>query len=165
MSIISGGVLAQKLLMDQIEIDDFVSIQLPSIEYATTEIKGAGIAGSIDMPLEGLVNAMTIAINLRSVNKNSHLLLTPGERQMELRVAKNENGEAKAVKVFAQAKLKKYDPGKAEIGNQMEGSAEYEIFRYRQVCDGIETMLIDKRNMICKINGIDVFEKIRAVLG
>ncbi len=47
----------------------------------------------------------------------------------------------------------------------MDGSVELEVLRYRQVIDGVETLLIDKRNYIYKVNGVDYMEAIRRMLG
>ena len=83
--IIAGNIIAHMLLVDSKEIADQVSCQLPSIEKPTSEIKGAGILGSIDMPITGQVNSMTFSINSRSINAGSAELAKPGIQNIELR--------------------------------------------------------------------------------
>lgn len=168
--IISGNVIAHKLLADGVEIDDNVSCQLPSIEVQTGEIKGAGILGTIDMPVTGQVGSMTFTINMRSINKNAANLAKPGTQNIELRFARdvvNANGQVipEGTKIFISGFNKKYDPGKVESPTTMDGSIDFEVVRYRQVINGVETLLIDKRNYIYKINGVDYMQKIRAALG
>jgi phage tail tube protein FII len=68
-------------------------------------------------------------------------------------------------KVFISGINKKYDPGKIETPATMDGSADFEVLRYRQVINGVETLLIDKRNYSYKINGVDYMQKIRSTLG
>jgi P2 family phage contractile tail tube protein len=167
--IISGSVIAHKFFADGVEIDDQVSCQLPSIEKPTTEIKGAGILGSIDMPITGQLNSMTFTVNSRSINKNASNLAKPGLQNLELRfvrdVMQNDGSMVpEGTKIFITGINKKFDPGKVEASSTMDGSIEFEVLRYRQVINGQETLLIDKVNSIYKINGIDYMEKVRAAL-
>lgn len=167
--IIAGNVIAHRLLVDSKEIADQVSCQLPSIEKPTSEIKGAGILGSIDMPITGQVNSMTFSITSRSINAGAAELAKPGIQNIELRfvqdVMQNDGSMIPASsKVFITGVNKKYDPGKIENQTTMDGSIEFEVLRYRQIIDGKETLLIDKLNNIFKINGIDYMEKVRAAL-
>lgn len=167
--IISGSVIAHKLLAGGQEVFDQVSCQLPSIEKPTGEIKGAGILGVIDMPLTGQVNSMTFTINSRSINKEAANLAKPGIQNLELRfirdVMKSDGTMVpEGSKIFITGVNKKYDPGKVEQSSTMDGSIEFEVLRYRQVINGEETLLIDKLNNVYKINGIDYMEKIRAAL-
>ena len=168
--IISGNVIAHKLLADGVEIDDNVSCQLPSIEVQTGEIKGAGILGSIDMPVTGQIGSMTFTVNMRSINKNAANLAKPGVQNIELRFARDTvsaDGQTipEGAKIFISGINKKYDPGKVEPPTTMDGSIDYEVIRYRQVINGVETLLIDKRNYIYKINGVDYMQKVRQALG
>lgn len=167
--IISGAVIAHKFLADSTEIADYVSCQLPSIEFATNEVKGAGILGSIDMPMTGQINAMTFSVTSRGINKSNTNLAKPGVQKLEIRFNRDVTQADGSVipegsKVFINGVNKKYDPGKVEQGANMDGSIEFEVLRYRQVINGVETLLIDKLNYVYKINGIDYMEKVRASL-
>lgn len=168
--VISGNVIAHKLLSDGKEIADNVSCQLPPIETATSEMRGAGILGTIDMPSTGQINSMVFTINSRSLNKNSADLARPGLHNLELRFVRDAlspTGQMipEGAKIFITGVKKSYDPGKVEQGSTMDGSVELEVLRYRQVIDGVETLLIDKRNYIYKVNGVDYMEAIRRMLG
>lgn len=168
--IISGSVIAHKLLTDGVEVDDNVSCQLPSIEVQTGEVKGAGIMGSIDMPVTGQIGSMTFSISLRAINKKSVALVKPGVQNIELRFSKdvlNASGQKvpEGTKIFISGMNKKYDPGKVETPTNMDGSIDFEVIRYRQVIDGVETLLIDKRNYVYKVNGVDYMQQIRSILG
>lgn len=168
--IISGNVIAHKLLADGVEIDDNVSCQLPSIEVQTGEIKGAGILGTIDKPVTGQFGSMTFTINMRSINKNAAELAKPGVQNIELRFVRdvtNANGQTipEGAKIFIAGEMKKYDPGKVESPTTMDGSIDFEVTRYRQVINGVETLLIDKQKYVYKINGVDYMQQIRRALG
>lgn len=167
--IITGSVIAHKLIDNGEEIADNVSCQLPSIEVQTTEVKGAGIMGTIDMPSTGQIGSMTFTITQRSIGRNAMKLATPGIHTIELRFVQDvtmPDGQVikEGTKVFLTCFNKKLDPGKVEPQATREGSAEFEVLRYRQVVDGTEVLLVDKRNYIYKINGVDYMEKVRAAL-
>lgn len=166
---ISGAVVAHKYFDNGVEIEDTVSCQLPSIENGTTEVKGAGILGTLDMPSSAQLNAMTFSASMRSMNKTNLSCASPGVHNIELRFVKDtktDDGEmvAEGTKIFVTGVFKKNDPGKVEINGTMDGSIEYEVLRYRIVINGEEVVLIDKVNFIYKVNGIDYMEKIRAAL-
>lgn len=166
---ISGSVIAHKLIRDGEETYDNVSCQLPSIEKSTTEMKGAGIMGTIDMPMTGQFNSMVFTINTRSINKESVEFIKPGPQRLELRFLRDvmiADGSMipQGTKIFITGVNKKYEPGKVETAATMDGSVEFEVLRYRQVIDGKETLLIDKLANVFKINGKDYMSEIRAAL-
>jgi hypothetical protein len=167
--IISGNVIAHKLLADSVEIDDNVSCELPSVEFGTTEVKGAGILGTVDMPSPGQINALTFVINSRAVNKKSAALAKTGKQSLELRFVRDvvqADGSVipAGAKIFITGVLKKYGPGKVEQGATMDGSIEFEVLRYRQVIEGVETLLIDKFKYQYVVNGTDYMADIKAAL-
>lgn len=166
---ISGAVVAHKYFDNGVEIEDTVSCQLPSIENGTTEVKGAGILGTLDMPSSAQLNAMTFSASMRSMNKTNLSCAAPGVHNIELRFVKDtktDDGEMvpEGTKIFVTGVFKKNDPGKVEINGTMDGSIEYEVLRYRIVIAGEEILLIDKVNYIYKVNNVDYMEKIRAAL-
>lgn len=167
--IISGSVVAHKLIVDGVEIDDNVSCELPSVEFGTTEIKGAGVLGSVDMPSPAQINPMTFTASSRSINKKATALARPGKQGIELRFVRDvvqADGTVipAGTKIYITGVNKKYGPGKVEPGTTMDGSHEFEVLRYRQVIDGVETLLIDKFNYIYKVNGVDYMKKYTAAL-
>lgn len=167
--IISGSVIAHKLLADGVEVDDNTSCELPSVEFGTTEVKGAGILGTVDMPSPGQINSMSFSINSRSINKKTTALAKPGKQSLELRFVRDViQADGSIVpagsKIFITGVVKKYGPGKVEQGATMDGNLEFEVLRYRQVIEGEETLLIDKFNYIYKVNGEDYMKKYTAAL-
>jgi len=167
--IISGAVIAHKLLVDNQEISDNVACQLPKIEIDTAEVKGAGILGTIEMPATGQLGSMVIKMDFRATNKNIAGLAKNGKQNLELRFVKDTVTATGSVapegsKIFATGIVKNYDLGKVEDNSTQECSFEFEILRYRQVTAGKEVLLIDKQNYIYKINGVDYMQQIRSLL-
>lgn len=166
---ISGNVIAHKVIGDRKELGDNVSCTLPSIENATSELKGAGIMGTIDAPSLGQINSLSFEMSQRSLNKESVQLAAPGMHNIELRFVKevmSGNGTIipEGTKIFISGMPKKFDPGKIETATTMDGSLEFEVIRYRIVIAGKEVLLIDKLNYIYKINGVDYLQKVKAAL-
>jgi P2 family phage contractile tail tube protein len=167
--VLSGSIIAHKFFDDGVEVNDNVSCQLPSIENGTVEVKGAGILGSFDMPSSGQLNALTFSASMRSINKGAINLSRPGVHNIELRFVKDAmTGDGQQVpqgtKIFVTGIFKKFDPGKVEIASTMDGTIEFEVLRYRIVINGEEALLIDKRNYIYKVNGVDYMSKVKAAL-
>ena len=165
----SGNVIAHKVYGDGNEVGDNISCQLPSVEVASSELKGAGIMGTIDAPSLGQINSLTFSMSQRSINKDSAQLSAPGVHNIELRFAKEViTGDGATVpegtKVFISGMSKKLDPGKVESASTMDGSLEFEVIRYRIVIAGVEVLLIDKLNYIYKINGVDYMKNVKAAL-
>lgn len=163
------NIIAEKVLLDAIKLSGITNVQLPNIELATVEVSGAGILGKADMPSTGQVGGMSVILTTKGISKEEALLLKSGIRKLEVRYARDvvtDTGEmdVEGVKIFINGVLKKYEPGKVEVGASMEGTVEYEITRYRQVVDGVETILIDKFNCIFKIDGVDQMAKVKSLL-
>ncbi len=168
--ILSGSIIAHKVFDAGVQVDDNVSCQLPSIEPGTTEVKGAGILGTLDFPSSGQLNSMIFSMSQRSINRNSMMLSTPGLHNIELRFVKDamtSDGQQipEGTKIFVTGIFKKFDPGKVENNSTMDGSIDYEVLRYRIVINGEEVLLIDKINYIYKVNGVDYMQSVKSVLG
>ena len=166
---ISGSIVAHRFFDNGTEIEDNVSCQLPVIENGTTEAKGAGILGTLDMPSSAQLNSMIFTASMRSINSSSVNIIKPGVHNIELRFVKDVKTDAgemvpQGTKIFVTGVFKKYDPGKVEENGTMDGSVEYEVLRYRIVINGVEEVLIDKVNYIYKIKNIDYMKKVRAAL-
>ena len=167
--IISGSIIAHKFFDNGVDIDDNVSCQLPTIENGSTEVKGAGILGALDLPSSAQLNSMIFSAVQRSINKGSISIASPGKHNIELRFVKDAmTGDGQSVpqgtKIFVTGIFKKFDPGKVETNATMDGSIDYEVLRYRIVIDGEEVLLIDKINYIYKVNGIDYMSNVKAAL-
>ena len=82
----SVAVIADRLLCDNKDVADAVKCTLPELKWLTTALSGAGIGGNIDIPLQGLAEAMNFQVDLRDVGADSAgLLQVPGTRSLELR--------------------------------------------------------------------------------
>jgi len=145
--------------------------QLPSIEYLTETVKGAGIAGEIESPTIGSVGSMTVSLNWRTVDPSAIRLAAPKAHTLDLRgaiqVSKPGSGTIDSVGIKATVKAipKKMDTGKLEPGATMDTANEFECPYYKLVVDGKTMIEIDKYNNIFVIDGVDYLAKVRSQLG
>ena len=132
-------------------------VSLPSFEYMTETIDGAGIGGDIDVPLYGLAEAMSCQIDLRSVSaENAALVMTPGAHKIEARFNRNAmKSDGSVIKAGTKVFTAGLSAGSVQRGSAMEGNASLSVYRYRWVEDGQELFLVDQVNQKVKVKGRD----------
>ena len=74
-----------RVLPTQSNIRD--KVQLPTIAYPTVSISGAGMMGNMNVPLIGMVDAMSATINFLTVTQAAASLAAPRQHLLDLRVA------------------------------------------------------------------------------
>ena len=164
---ISGDVIANKLRLNDNEIEDIVSVELPEFTNGTYEVKGSGVMGIIDMPSFSKIEAMSITVEYRSSTENNISLLSPTVHDFKLAFVKDVVGDdgvfaADGNKVFAQVRTKSHKTGTVSNGENMSASAIFEVLSYKMVDGhGKEIINIDKIKYIYRINGVDYAEQTR----
>lgn len=144
---------------------------LPDIAFLTQTITGAGIAGNIEAVLIGMVEAMTLGLNFRSVTDAATRLMTPEKHQLELRVAEqywdtvNGKKNVQADKYVMVVIPKSTKPGTVAPASAADTSGEYSVYRYAAYKDGKTLWEIDPFNYICEIDGVDYMADVRRALG
>lgn len=168
---ISGMVLGQLLLIDNIEVSDYVSAQLPPIEYNTVEVNGSGTLGPVSMPGITQPGALSMPLTLSNVSAENMRAFRPGMvQQLELRIATDQitsegNNVPEGTKIFGTGRLAKFDPGSIENGTARSVTVEYQLTRYRIVINGSEVVLLDKINNVNHLYGNDLLAEVNRILG
>ena len=143
----------------------------PPLEMMTAEIKGAGIAGTIDAPGLGQFGSLVITLNWRLTTRDYWELGAPGGHILDMYAAGQQidagTGDliATRIHVFAKAFTKKMDPGKMDVVATQDASTEHEVYYMKADIDGLEVLEIDKMNYMYRVNGVDFLEDVRAALG
>lgn len=150
------------------KIGDTTSVQLPSIEYLTDTIKGAGILGEVEWPSLAQIGSMALSISIRVTNEDFIALATATDIEIRwitdnfdtnnLQIGKTLN------KAFCRCISKKIDEGKVESGASTDGSFEYEVIAYKRDLNGKEILNIDKFNGILNIGGKNITDDIKNFL-
>ena len=156
---------------DSVNLIGVANITPPDINYLTQTITGAGIGGNVEAVLVGMVDAMTLGMNFRSVTGAAVSLSTPTKHQLDLRVAEQYWNTVDAAKeVWADKYVmvvvpKSTSPGQIAPASASAASGQYTVYRYEAYKDGQELWVIDPFNQICRINGVDYMEPVRKALG
>ena len=114
-------------------------VTLPDLEAVTSEIGGAGIAGTMEDPTPGYFGSLEIELKFRTVSEESSRLMIPQAHTLTLRAAQT-----------------KHDP--ATGTNSQEWS-------YVTITRGSGVVLeLDKFNHIFVVEGIDYMKEIRDLI-
>ncbi|WP_028551755.1 phage major tail tube protein [Paenibacillus sp. UNC451MF] len=146
-------------------------VQLPSLEYLTETVKGAGIAGEVDSPTIGHFGSMSVTLNWRAVDPNAVKLAAPKTHALDFRGAQQTfnassgSYDTSSVKVSVRTIPKKFDIGKFDVGSTTDSTNEFEVIYMKMVINDATLVEIDKFNYICIIDGVDYLAKVREALG
>lgn len=152
------------------ELIGVAQVDFPSIQHMTTEVKGAGI-GVIDMPVIGMMQAMSMTLNFRTVTRDSFALLAAAFNHLEcwgnIQVAEHGSGRLLAVqhKVVVRGVFKNLTPGKMAVAETQDRSIEIEVVYFKELYGGREHLEIDKMNLIYVVDGVDQLAAVRANIG
>lgn len=148
------------------------TIDLPEIEIAQTDIKGAGIAGTVSFPVRGNVNNLTTTLHWLTLTEDGAKFLSQGSAHMlSLRGAQEAydsgTGERRIVPVRLDLRThtNKLSLGKFEVGEQTETELELMIDWLKLSIDGKEITSIDKFNYQMAVNGTDYLSDVKGALG
>lgn len=146
-------------------------VTLPNLEFFTTEISGAGIAGTIEDVILGHINAMRTTFNFLSFGENALNLCTPVDHKIDLReVQQSRSIDKSQLEVKAVKHMMTIRPVNVTVGTLQQASAsnpsnEYAVSYYAQYQGGKKVIEIDQLNYVCIINGVDYLAEVRAAMG
>lgn len=160
-----------RVYRDAVDMVGVADVELPDLEAITAEVKGAGIAGTAEVPVLGHYESMTLTLNWRTLGRNATVLAAPQAHHLEMRGsvqvydAGTGSHESVGVVITTRAIPKKSGLGKMSSGEAMEAPGEFEVVYLKVVLDGHQAIEIDKFNYKCVIEGTDYLEKVRSDLG
>lgn len=143
----------------------------PNFEAMTSEVKGAGIAGTVESIVLGHFNSMTMSLTWRNVTKDFLKLFDHTTVDLDLYAAEQYynagTGEYEVVQLHAymKATTKSQNVGNLVVGDNMDTQTEHEIHYITIDRDGKDWIELDKYNYIYKVDGIDRLAEVRAALG
>lgn len=151
-------------------ITDTTSIKRPSLEIMTESMKGAGIAGEIDLPSMGQLGALSYEIGFKRTNKEAVKLFEQKTQHLETRWVTDvlDATDSKlgtcANKEIVKGIPKSLDLGSLEGNSANEATVTLEILYYKFIQDGVTLIEIDKLNNVFIVNGTDYAKKLREAL-
>lgn len=156
---------------DSVNLLGVAKVKLPDITYPCVTISGAGMMGNMEVPLYGMVDAMSTTINWLTPHQDAVKLMSPKKHQLDLRVVEEYWGVQEAeVGTWADKYVMIVRPKTLSVGNvapmaNADTSGEYAVYYYAAYRDGKQLWEIDKRNMKCVIDGVDYMADVRKALG
>lgn len=146
-------------------------ITLPTIEYMTATLSGAGIGGEIEMPTPGHTSSMELEINWRTLNEDTTKLLAMKAHDLEIRgsieLYDAGTGEIKseAIKINVRTLPKKGDSGSFKPADHTDTKSTLETIYLKVAIAGKVVLEIDKLNYIHYVDGVDYLAGVKSDLG
>lgn len=153
---------------------DFIGVtqhDAPVISAVVEEIKGAGIGGTVEVPVKGLIQAMSMTLTFKSITPQTLLILSQEAHHIELWSAVQsldpQTGKyvIKQHKIIYRAIPKVNTVGKFVPGETQDRAIEFSVTYYRETFDGKEIVEIDPLTSIYRIGGKDINSDVRKAIG
>lgn len=130
-------------------------LTLPVIARNTQELSGAGIAGTVAVPVVGSIASMQATFATRVANPQFFTVFSGGRHTLEFRgviqASKNTLSVQMNFSCFMSVACVNVTPGTLTRGGEMSATAEFEVFDLLIVIDGVTYVDISKLNDICRI--------------
>lgn len=145
-------------------------VDLPSLEFMTATISGAGIAGEVETILIGQMSAMEITLKHTVLSKQGIILSSPKTHTWELREVQ-ENISATGsltptgVKHIFKVMPKQMDGGTLKPQSTSDPSTVASVMYWAEYRNGVKVMELDPLNYVCYFNGTDYLKSVRSALG
>lgn len=149
------------------DLKGVADLQLPSFDFMTESINGAGIAGEYESINIGHLQSMKFTINWRVITGEITEFLKPIPHQIDCRLANQEYNTTgfKVNRIVVKGNATKNDFGKAAKGSPYDGSTEIEVMYIKVQRDGKTLIEVDKANYIYIVDGVDYMADLRQALG
>ena len=147
------------------------SVDLPELEYLSTDIKGAGILGELTAPVVGHFSNLTTTLHWRTIHRDLTNLAAPFAHILNLRGAIQNYDAATGLMIVSPVEIRlrglptKASFGKFEPGEQTDSESELAIDYLKVTVDDEELVELDKLNYVFRVNGTDYLADTREAVG
>lgn len=145
-------------------------VTLPDLEAVTSEISGAGMAGTMEDPTPGYFGSLEIELKFRTVSEESSRLMIPKAHTLTLRAAQTKHDPAtgtnsqEGLKVVCRGVPKSYSLGTFKQGDPTETAAKLELSYIKITRGSVVVLELDKFNHIFVVEGVDYMKEIRDLI-
>jgi uncharacterized protein len=145
-------------------------VTLPNLQNVTDTLKGSGILGEIDVPIQGNFQAMTVTFNWITVTDD--LLFATIQNGAELHAwAAQQLHDSQTNRILQQGWRyifgtlpRSLNFGKLEVGAKGEAVTEYEVVNMRVFRNDRVVYEFDKENAICRSwDGHAMVDNVRSI--
>jgi hypothetical protein len=141
---------------------------MPNWEALTETITGAGIMGELEIPSRGHMSALTFVMNFRSMLDDPLTFAISQAYHFDLRAAQGfednttyERGEAKE-RYSIRGPIKTVNPGTRGPHAAWDATIEVAVRRVEHFIDGRQVLEFDLLNDVYRVNGVDIYQQVRA---
>lgn len=142
-------------------------VTLPDLTSVTSSLTGAGMLGSIDVPVLGHFDSLELDLPFKNFTEGNSSVMVVGEMvyiilRGSLQVTNSSTGniEFQPARVSVKGYLKKIAAGRYKVADTMESSLGIEV-NYLHITANNKTLVkLDKLNCVYELNGSDQISKI-----
>ncbi|MCI8844485.1 MAG: hypothetical protein HFF08_10295 [Oscillospiraceae bacterium] len=165
-----NGHIIYKLYENGIELPGVVKVTGMAIKYKQTTSRGAGIMGDINIPLCGMIDAMTVSMEFSShdalvrlgTNEWHDIQIYDASQHFD---AVTRTEELRAARFEMAIRPTEIDMGDIETYKEWNAKASFSMCQYAVYVDDVEQIFIDQLNIIHRINGKDSAALLRKAIG
>lgn len=160
-----------KVYNENYDLLGIASVTLPTLEAMTETVSGAGILGELEHPTLGNYGPLKTSISWNTVTKKAMILASPGPHKIEVRGsqqvfdASNNKFTTEGVRAVMDVTPTNVTLGTFEVNATTGTEQEFEVSRFVLYVDDKEVIKLDKLNMECAFNGVDILSSVRKNLG
>jgi uncharacterized protein len=145
-------------------------VTLPSLTNLTDELKGAGLGGTINMPVMAHYDDFEVTLNFFTITREGLNLMRQDCLMIDARAGIQHYDPSCKVTIQAWRFVlrilpKSFDLGKLEVGTKENVVVTGGVTYIKGVLDGEDVFEIDKVNMIDRVLGQDYATAIRQAIG
>jgi hypothetical protein len=150
-------------------------VTLPNLQNLTDALKGSGIFGEIDMPVQCHFQAISVTLNWITVVDDAVFATVQQGVQLDAWAAhqQHDSGTNQIVhtgwRYVMGVAPKIFNLGKLEVGTKGEAVSEYELISLRCLHDDRIVLEVDKENAVCRwwdgAKLVDHAQRIRQLIG
>jgi hypothetical protein len=156
---------------DSTEFLGMASVKLPDKNQKVVNMEGAGIGGTVEVPVNGHYDAMTLTMNFRNYSQRVARLREHRRHTIELRIAQQNEDPVSGQIVTDAVKHVFVIVPKSSAGGDVAGATPSNtnvvasVRYWATFINGLKVDEIDQLNRIDIVNGIDYNAPVRAALG
>lgn len=155
-----NGHIIYKIYENGNELPGVVKVTTTKIKYKETTARGAGIMGDLNIPLCGMIDAMTIGMDFSShdaliqlgTNEWHDIQIYDASQHFD---AVTRTEELRATRFEMSIRPTEIDMGDIETYKEWTAKASFSMCQYGVYVDDVEQIFIDQLNVIHRINGKD----------
>lgn len=150
-------------------------LTLPNLQNLTDSLKGSGIFGEIDVPVQAHFQSLTVTVNWITITDSAVFATIQNGAQLDCWAAlqAHNSGTGQIIHEgwrFIMVTLpKSFNFGKMEVGAKQEAVSEFELVGMRCLHNDTPVIEFNKENGVCRwsdgINLIDTGRNIRQLIG